>query len=869
MTDASDAALKSTAELRQTINWASIAKMLPVVGQLGLAALVVHLYAIEGPAFSRVFALAIGGFAVSVLLPLRYRLPFFVLLSGGGIFAVFPFTDGLWLIGCGVVLIGICRLPISLALRVLSLLVVGGILAAGRGGMIPAPWSAAVWPILGSMFMFRLALYLLALKANTVDRSWWAAFAYFFMLPNLVFPLFPVVDYLTFRRAYYDRDEVDIYLQGLQWIARGLFHLILYRLVYYGLLNDPLDVASLGDLVQFMVGTFLLYLRVSGQFHLIVGLLHLFGFRLPETHKLYYLAHSFTELWRRINIYWTDFMMKTVFYPTYFKVKRLGPARALVVATAAVFFTTWVLHSYQWFWLRGGFPVTLQDTLFWGALGTLVILGALKELKPQHRRERQGAGWSWRSGWKAAATFCAFCFLWSLWSVDEVARWVWILGAAATVDLKGVGLIVLVVSAVMLLGGLNSNTSTRPQQAWLCFLLNPSTRTVGVLLLLVVVAQPAVHAIAPSPLAEGLRSLQMTGLNTRDAALHHRGYYEQLEVRPQLNARVLDVLGGRNEEWQTLADIGVLRDRDDIILRDLLPSRRGMLNGRTFSTNRWGMRDQEYDLEKPAGTFRIALLGPSHVMGNGVSDGETFEALLEERLNQASSIGPYGHVEVLNFAVDAHSLTQQVALLEDRVFGFSPDVVMVTHHQRMRSVTESYLLKIMAARVPVQHDRLKTLISHAGLDDGHHGTVPVLFPTARALATRLGIHPRMPGVEAEARARRIGGEVLAWSFGRFAEVTTSRGAVPLVLALNAVVDDAAPEVPDLEAITRAGLPLIDLFDVFPAADRPALRVAPWDDHPNAAGHRRVADHLYQALVDFVSSGALNNRSPETAATPGP
>ena len=64
-----------------------------------------------------------------------------------------------------------------------------------------------------------------------------------------------------------------------------------------------------------MLGTFLLYLRVSGQFHLIVGLLHLFGFRLPETHKLYYLAHSFTELWRRINIYWTDFMMKPVFYP--------------------------------------------------------------------------------------------------------------------------------------------------------------------------------------------------------------------------------------------------------------------------------------------------------------------------------------------------------------------------------------------------------------------------------------------------------------------------------------------------------------------------------------------------------------------------
>ena len=65
-------------------------------------------------------------------------------------------------------------------------------------------------------------------------------------------------------------------------------------------------------------------------------------------------------------------MMKVVFYPTYFKVKRLGPTRALAVSTAVVFVTTWMLHSYQWFWLRGGFPITLQDALFWAILGGLV-----------------------------------------------------------------------------------------------------------------------------------------------------------------------------------------------------------------------------------------------------------------------------------------------------------------------------------------------------------------------------------------------------------------------------------------------------------------------------------------------------------------
>ena len=33
----------------------------------------------------------------------------------------------------------------------------------------------------------------------------------------------------------------------------------------------------------------------------------------------------------------------------------------------------------------------------------------------------------------------------------------------------------------------------------------------------------------------------------------------------------------------------------------------------------------------------MALLGPSTVMGWGVADGETFEALLEERLNEEAA----------------------------------------------------------------------------------------------------------------------------------------------------------------------------------------------------------------------------------------
>src|SRR5690606_3022662 len=134
-----------------------------------------------------------------------------------------------------------------------------------------------------------------------------------------------------------------------------------------------------------MVMTYLLYLRVSGQFHIIVGLLHLFGYDLPETHRRYLLANSLTDFWRRINIYWKDFMVKMVYFPLYFRLRRRGDIRAQVIATSAVFVTTWLLHSYQWFWLRGEWLFTWPDTLFWGVLGALVIVNVVIEAKRGQR----------------------------------------------------------------------------------------------------------------------------------------------------------------------------------------------------------------------------------------------------------------------------------------------------------------------------------------------------------------------------------------------------------------------------------------------------------------------------------------------------
>src|SRR5687767_11228484 len=90
----------------------SIVNLVLVLGQLAVLLIILRQFSIESPAFLRLAALAFAGFAVHALLPLKYRLPFFVVLSFAAIAMIFGPLDGTILVAVGLVLIGICHLPI-------------------------------------------------------------------------------------------------------------------------------------------------------------------------------------------------------------------------------------------------------------------------------------------------------------------------------------------------------------------------------------------------------------------------------------------------------------------------------------------------------------------------------------------------------------------------------------------------------------------------------------------------------------------------------------------------------------------------------------------------------------------------------------
>jgi len=176
-----------------------VAPFLAVVAQFGLIVLVVKDWQMENVLLSRVMDLAFVGFIIHHLLPLRFRLPFFAMLSlvaivfglgatGTGKFVAWltgriplanllhPLIPGATLIGIGLGLIGICHFPIRFGVRVAAVAVVAAGLTVLRANSQWFPDVAEMWVILGSMFMFRLMVYLYDLKPP--DSAIWISYQF-------------------------------------------------------------------------------------------------------------------------------------------------------------------------------------------------------------------------------------------------------------------------------------------------------------------------------------------------------------------------------------------------------------------------------------------------------------------------------------------------------------------------------------------------------------------------------------------------------------------------------------------------------------------------------------------------------------------
>ena len=810
--------------------------------QLAILARLAVAFRVESRGFRWVLALAGVAFVIHHLLPKRFRLPFFALISLWGTVVAFgpPLSPEnlLWLAAMGLPFIGIAHLPIRFAWRVGLIVGAGVLLAAYRVDALSAPWSGAIWPAFGAMFMFRMMVYLYDLRTEAAPFSVWHALAYFFMLPTACFPLFPVVDYKAFCRSHYNGDPLDIYQKGLVWVWRGMWQLLLYRYLYR---NGPLDPANVGDAASaalYMLTVYLLYLKVSGSFHVIVGLLHLFGFNLSETHHRYLLSSSFTDFWRRINIYWKDFIQKLFFYPVFFRAKQWGETTALVIATVIAFAVTWFLHAYQTFWILGRFPLVATDIIFWIILASLVVITvAYESRKKKHRRlsaEKRTLRSEAGRALKTVGTFSTIVVLWALWTAESVEQWWGQMKAFGKMDLEGVAVIggtlfAAGISAV-LFGHSSSEKTAIAQPAasssgtW--FWRTAVQTGVAAFLLLAVGLFPGLLSFAPQ-LAQVSIDLRTEQLSTRDGALLVRGYYEDLTTGVRFNPELWGMYAQRPADWKEIADSDAVSYNKDFLHFELTPNKTTHFKGAPFQTNRWGLRDRDYQKTKPPGVYRMILVGASRSMGSGVANKETFENVLEDRLNAELSPETGLRYEILNFAIGSFGPLRKMRLLEQKAYEFDPDALIYVTHVFEESFGAYDLTRAVLGRLDIPYPYLRDIIEMSGV-----------FPELSESAARN-------------RLERYGAEMMHWSWGQVEEQCRERGIrTYMVLIPGLLTEPVTLGYRRSFAVKAAehGFTPFDLADTFDRApSQESLAIAPWDGHPNAKGHRMLADRLYEEL----------------------
>jgi alginate O-acetyltransferase complex protein AlgI len=412
-----------------------VSRFLALAGQLGLLWVVFFAYDTLGGTdwmhdynqFLRLSALAFGAFLVHYWLPFRFKEVFWVAISMAGAFLFLNSRVAELLIGAGLLFFLILRGKLPFRVRAsLVALVFAGLIYCCAHRVEHIPWQ--FYPVFGALFMFRIIIYLYDLSHSKEPARLLPFLSYFFILPNYLVPFFPVIDFQTMRHTYFQRNIHDIAQQGIRWMMRGAVQLALYRVVVY--FNDsylPDRVTNPGSLAATLVLTYMLYLNVSGHFHMVVGMMHLFGYDLPETNRRYFLAGSVLDFWRRINIYWKDFMVKIVYFPVYFKLRKKGDLKAQVLATAAVFQVTILLHVYQFFWTKRQFECTVPDLVFFNALGLAAIGQVLYDgWRKREKRAIRKPG-PLAHALQVACTFAFVSILWSFWSAHTASSGIYLL----------------------------------------------------------------------------------------------------------------------------------------------------------------------------------------------------------------------------------------------------------------------------------------------------------------------------------------------------------------------------------------------------------------------------------------------------------
>jgi len=261
-----------------------------------------------------------------------------------------------------------------------------------------------------------------------------------------------------------------------------------------------------------------------------------------------------------------------------------------------------------------------------------------------------------------------------------------------------------------------------------------------------------------------------------------------------------------------------------------VPNKTVRLYGVEFKTNSFGLRaDKEYSIPKPNGTIRVLVLGDSVTAGWGVDYKNTYPKVLESLLNNYFQ-EPF---EVVNTGVGNYNSVFELAALK-KFMKLDPDVIVLGFYfndieKTPYSSKLSYQMKSKFYLYAFLFDKLLNLRLQGVTAESYK----MYYTKAYNDASRRN------------ETKKAITEMI--------EIAKNH-SIPFVLASIPELHEARFAYPEVQTFLRdivnenPGIVHGDFEDIFFGYNSTRLMVSAVDSHPNAEGHKIIAESLFNILL---------------------
>jgi len=259
------------------------------------------------------------------------------------------------------------------------------------------------------------------------------------------------------------------------------------------------------------------------------------------------------------------------------------------------------------------------------------------------------------------------------------------------------------------------------------------------------------------------------------------------------------------------------------------PESTGRILTTSISTNGMGLRDEEIPAPKPAGEYRVLVMGDSSIFGHGVQLDETFVKQLQQRLRKAY---PNMTIRVVNGGVSGYSSFQGRIFYQEIAPKVQPDLVILAYY--------------FSDFVPdVMPDRLRVAPGTAKSDLMRALSRSNLYQFLRdwMLSQKL----ESWGSGKEGSVARVGPEEYRDNLAALIEASPKAMLLLLDPLASPVPDNQKPYREAAHALARERrIPIVDMHEPF-AKHSPRDELFLDDVHPTPKGDGIVADALFEAI----------------------